>query len=343
MIRSSVLLFIIIILPILSTAQFGYGKVSEITALQSRKLIVLVEQQNARVLKKLQKKDQQDKISMYNTAIENYNANMKKVAEKFWTFSKNGIEYKTFQETDALRKSGSKDYAVLYCVSSAMSAFNSGFSEDDGLDWTWNIADQSKDRDYFDGFTEMKVSTLEDLKSKPIFYVVLPDIFPTTTSIVNGMFTLQTYMDIRLRSKKDNEDISSKKQMDEWVAANNKNLKNKILLIRQDLLPKDFDKAKVAETYSYPFEIVSSDKLDSVIFNQYSKYVYALVIPGINSGMRNNQVYYMQAIFGADNNEVYAYSMPSMGGMMLGGSFGARNIGHKYIDSKTLNEFINPK
>ena len=174
----------------------------EIEALQSRKLIVITEQYSDKVLKKLQKKNHSDKIALYEAAIDNYNANMKKIVEKFWTFSKNGVEYKTYAEANDLRKSDSKDYAVLYCVSAEMSAFSSGFDEGDGLNWTWDITDPSKDRDYFDGFAEMKVSDAGRPKDKPIFYVVLTDNFPTVTSLVNGMFTLQAYMDLRLEKEK---------------------------------------------------------------------------------------------------------------------------------------------
>ena len=332
----------IIVLPLFCKAQFGLGKVSEIEALQARKLIVITEQPNDNVLKKLKKKNQSDKIALYDAAIDNYNADLKKVVEKFWTFSKNGFEYKTYAEADALRKSGNKDYAVLYCVSASMNHFNSGFSEGDGLNWTWDTKDESKDRDYFDGFAEMKVSTLEDLKDKPIFYAVLTDNFPTITSLANGIWTMQTYMDIRLRKKRDKEDVSAKDQMNEWVAKNNKSLKNKILLLRQDLLPKDYDNSKIAQNYPYKFEIVSSAWLDSLVYNKDPQYAYALVIPGVNGGERVNQVFYMQAVFNADNGEMCAYSMPSMGGMMLAGEFGTHNVGHKYIDSKTLKDFVNP-
>jgi hypothetical protein len=337
------LLCTLLLFPVLSKAQFGYGKVSEIEALQSRKLIVIIEQPSDKVLKKLNKKNQPDKIALYDSAISNYNANMKRVVEKFWTFSKNGIEYKTFADADALRKSGNKDYAVLYCVSAEMSGFTSGFDESSRLDWTWDITDPSKDRDYFDEFAEMKVSTLEDLKSKPIFYVVLTDNFPTITSLVNGLCMMQNYMDLRLRKKVDKENISGKEQMNEWVAKNNKLLKSKTLLIRSDFLPKDYDKYKVAETYPYKFEIVSGSRLDSAVFNQDEKYVYAVVMPNVNGGERTNQVIYIQAIFNGGNGDMCAYSMPSMGGMMLAGEFGTHNVGHKYIDSKTLDDFINPK
>jgi hypothetical protein len=40
---------------------------------------------------------------------------------------------------------------------------------------------------------------------------------------------------------------------------------------------------------------------------------------------------------------MYAYFMLSMGGMTLAGEFGTRNVGHKYNDSKTLNDFVNAK
>lgn len=339
----SLLVLCILIFPVLSKAQFGLGKVSDLEAVQSRKLLVIVEQPSAKVLKKLQKKNQQDKISQYNAFVDEYNADMKKITEKFWNFSKNGIEYKTFKEAEDLRKSGNKDYAVLYCISSEMKSFSSGFLEDDGLDWTWDMRDESKDRDYFDGFIVMKISTIEDFNRKPVYYNVLPDVYPTISSLVVGEFMLQQYMDIRLRKKRDNEDISSKEQLNEWVTKNNKNLKNKTLLIKQDYLSRNYDQSKIAQNYPYKFQIVSSETLDSAVYNRDPRYVYAIVLPGVNAGTYKNQVYYMQAVFDAETGELCAYSMPSMGGMMLGAEFGGKTVGHRDIDAKTLTDFVNPK
>src|SRR5574337_186902 len=94
---------LLLLFPFSVSAQFGYGKISDIEGVQNRKLIVITESPNEKVIKKLNKKNHADKIPVYQHAIEEYNNNMKMIAEKFWWYSKNGIEYKTFKEADELR------------------------------------------------------------------------------------------------------------------------------------------------------------------------------------------------------------------------------------------------
>ncbi|HRH47479.1 MAG TPA: hypothetical protein PLP23_01935 [Panacibacter sp.] len=329
------------IIPHFVSAQFGYGKVSEIEELKTRKLIVIIEEPKDKVIKKITKKKHEDKIPVYKAAINEYNAKMKQVAEKFWTFSKNGIEYKTYQEVDELRKAKNKDYAILYCLSGEMSDIHSGFDESSGLNWTWNTEDDAEDRDYFDGFTEMKVSLLEDMKSIPIMYTVLPDIFPTVTSLVLGMQTLQTYMDIRVRQKKDGEDISQREYMNNSIKKNNHDLAGKTLLIREDMLSKKLDKSKIADAYPYKFEIVNKEKLDSIVFNTNTNYIYAMVMPAVNSGTRTNSVYYFQAAIGAGNGEYYGLSMPNIAATIF--SAGIAGHGKKYVEEKNLQDFVKGK
>lgn len=327
--------------PLFVSAQFGYGKVSEIEALQSRKLIVIVEEPKEKVIKKITRKKHEDKIPVYKAAIDGYNVKMKQVAEKFWTYSKNGIEYKTYKEVDELRKAKIKDYAILYCASSEMSDFHAGFEEESGLDWTWDTEDDSQDRDYFDGFTQMKVSLLEDLKGKPIMYAVLPDIFPTITSLVYSIQTLQTYMDIRIRQKKNDEDISPKEYINNSIKKNHPDLARKTLLIREDLISKKLDKNNIASIYPYKFEIVNKERLDSVVLHADNNYAYALIIPALNSGTSSNSVYYFQTILGADSGEMFAYSQPSIAAAAF--SFGMAGHGKKYIEEKNLQDFMKEK
>jgi len=343
--------FILFVLfPSLVIGQFGYGKISEIDALKTRKLIVIVEEPQERVIKKLQRKKQIDKIEVYKKAINDYNSKMKAVVEKFWWFSKNGFEYKTFKEANELRKNKEtdKEYAVLYCVTAAMytSAFsgNSGVVESSGLDWTADIEDQSKDRDFYDSYTQMKVSLLDDLNKvwKPIWYVALPDIFPTTTSLIFGMQNLQVYMDFRVRKKENKEDISAMGELKASVKKNHPNLNTKTLLLREDILAKGMDKDKIAAVYPYKFEIVNKERMDSIVFSSDDNYLYALVIPSIVANSRANEVIYIDEIFLASNNEVCAYSMPNMAAHVAELFAGVSRVGNgkKNIGEKNLKAFV---
>jgi hypothetical protein len=99
-------------------AQMGMGKIEEIESVQKRKLIVMIEEPREKMLKKIAKNPKRGSVEDYKADLKTFNENIKTVVEKFWPYNKAGIQYKTFDEIEALSKTKTKDYAVLVCVSS---------------------------------------------------------------------------------------------------------------------------------------------------------------------------------------------------------------------------------
>lgn len=320
------------------SAQFGMGKIEEIEAIQRRKLIVILEEPREKIIKKLTKKKKESEIANYKSAIEEYNNEMKEIVEKYWPYKENGIEYKTYAEVEALKKSKSKKFAVLCCVSQRPSSFDAGYVSAEGLYWSWDIREDSEDRDYFDYFTSMVVNQIEDFEKTPVYTTPLPDIFPTKASLVFGIVNIKSYFDYRIRKKKNGEKINGQKIMDDQVKENAPKLKNMTLLIRKDLLNKDLPESDISKYYQFKNKVSSKEDIDNAIITQADQTAYIIILPFVVSTSRNNSIIYVHYIYDAKTNEMMAYVMPSMASM-IGASYIGGKSGKRTIEKKNLEKF----
>jgi len=331
-------LALFVIHPLCMHAQFGMGKIDEIESVQKRKLIVVLEEPRERILKRLTKKKKEDQVESYKTALNEYNAIMKEVIEKYWPYKANGIEYKSYKEVLALKKADNKDYAVVYCISQHPSSFNAGFVNSDGLNWSWDMKDDSEDRDYLDYFTTMVVNVIEDFERKPVYSTPLPDVFPSKASIVFGVSTCQYYFDYRIRTKKNGEKVDAQKMQEEQIKENAPKLKDMTLLIRQDWLNKDLPEASIKTHYPYKYKVVSSEEMDKAVVGQQEKTAYILILPYVISTSKTNSIMFFHYIYDAKSCALMAFVQPKMGAMMAAGNFGGK-AGKRTIEKTNLEKF----
>lgn len=294
-------------------AQFGFGKPEDIQQVKQRKLIVIIEQPNKDLMQKLRRKGKTDEIKEYQDALDQYNAEMKEVVSKFWSFSANDIVYMTPDAVDKLHHS--HDYAVLYC------ATNDGYGSEH-LDWSPG----GKDKIKTDGYTQMCVELLE--KSKPIYVLGIPDIFPSKADLVYGVTAIEYYFNYRLSHVK-----ASRKEVNEMLQQNQSILAHRTLLLRQDEISKKLKPEDIKKAYPYPYRVVSEDDMDQYVINADSNYAYTIIAPYVG----DREVIYVQYVYDCKDGTVLGMSMPSYGAMMLGGYTGG--AGHTEITKKTLADF----
>jgi hypothetical protein len=295
-------------------AQFGYGKLEDIEKLKKRKLIVIVESPDEDLMKKLTKKKKTDDIKAYQTALDLYNSQMKEVVEKFWTFSATDIEYKTQKEVDKLPKG---QYALIYCSSGSKGPG----TKHEGLAWT-----PKGDKVEGDAITVMAVALQEN--NKPIFFLGMPDAFPSKADLVYGITQLEWYFNYRLSHQK-----TTMKEGKELVAENQPRLKRRTLLLRQDQLDTKLKPEEIKTAYPFNYRTVTEDEMDQYVINADSSYAYAIIAPSYGG----NSVIYVQYVMDCKDGAQLGMSMPSMGGMMLSGYTGG--AGHSVITKKTLADY----
>jgi hypothetical protein len=298
-----------------TSAQFGMGKVKDIDEVKKRKLIVIVESPDEDLMKKLTKKKKTDDIKTYQTSLDLYNSEMKEVVEKFWNFSANEIVYKTQKEVEKLPNKN--QYALIFCTSGSK-----GFSpKHEGLNWV-----PKGDKIEGDVITTMVVSLADE--NKAIYYICMPDPFPTKADLVFGILGTTYYFNYRESHQK--ASMSDTKAM---IAENEPRLKMRTLLLRQDQINSKLKPEEIKEAYPFNYRIVSADEMDQYVVNADSNFAYAIVQPNYGS----HEVIYIQEVIDCKDGATIGASIPSMGAMMLSGYTGG--AGHSAITKKTLGDF----
>lgn len=319
-------------------AQMGMGKPEEIEAVKARKLVVLIEEPREKMLKRIAKKAKRGSVEDYKADLKTFNANMKEVVEKFWPYNKKDIQYKTYDEIEQLKKSGSEDYAVLTCLSAEARSTSSGFNYAEGLYWVKDIKEDFEDRD--DAmFSVMMVNVIEDFGKKPVFYVPLYDVFPTKASIVYGIESIENYFTMRLNKANGSKMREERERMEAEMAARAPKLAEKTLLIREEWLDKELTAANFKNYYPYKYKVCDRAFMDEVIMNKDSKYAYAVEMPNVVSGSRSNMIIYFQMVLDAQDSQAMALVRPSGGGMMLAGGITGK-AGTRNFTSKTIEKIV---
>jgi hypothetical protein len=316
-------------------AQYGMGKIEEIEAVQSRKLIVMVEEPRERMLNKIAKRPKKGTVEDYKTDLQTYNENIKAVVEKFWPYNKAGIQYKTYDEIMNLRKTKTQDYAVIACLSSEARRTSAGYNYAQGLYWVKDIKDDFEDRD--DAmFSVIMVNTIEDFGKQPVFYLPLFDVFPTKASLVYGIKNIESYFNLRIKTKKNGAKMRDERErIEEEMAKRAPALKEKTLLIREEWLDKELTEANLKNFYPYKYQICDRAFMDNIVMNSDSKYAYGVVLPYVMSNSNSTYIAYYQYAMDAADSQLMCFVKPSTGGMMLAnsvtGKAGNRNFTIKVI------------
>lgn len=309
-------------------AQWGMGKKSEIEEVQNRPLIVLLETPSDKVIKKLTKKHKEEWIEEYKSAIEEHNADMKEMVEKFWTFSKGDIVYKTWDEIKEIKKQKKKDYALLMCANVVPNKFSAGEASEPGLDWRHEVnGKDDDDRDFLNQYTVIRIGLIEKLGA--VALQPLPDIFPTKSDLAFGLQGAQTYMTRRLSKTYNMHDIKDD------IKESAPKLANKTLLLRKDWVK--MNKAEVKAVYPYDFKLVDKDEFDEAIINADAKYAYAMIVPYVESSSSATRVFFIQVAVDAEDGNYLGMSLPNAGLIMVTGGLAGK--GNRYIKDADLKAF----
>jgi len=310
------------------------GKIDEIDAVRKRKLIVMIEEPNEKVLKKIAKRPSRGSVEDYKADLNTFNENLKAVVEKFWPYNKTGIEYKTFDEIRTLSKSGSKEYAVLVCVSAEASSSRAGYNFANGLYWVKDIKDDFEDRED-DMFSVMAINVIEDFSGSFVYYVPLFDVFPTKSSLVYGIKGIEAYFNRRIAVKKNGSKVRDEREKaEEEMERRAPTIAKKTLIIREEWLDKDLTKESLRKYYPYQIQVCNREFMDSVVMAQDGKYAYGVVLPYILSTSSTNSVVYFQYVIDGADSQPICLIRPSTGSMMLASRFttGKRNFTPKILE-----------
>lgn len=288
-----------------SQAQFGYGKIEDITTIKEVPLLVVLKTPNEDDVKKLEGKDEQA-LKEYYEQIERYNNSIEKGFTNSWTFSKEVKFIQDVEIKDYATKSNNRKYAI---IRKGMINFAVQYSI------------------YLIG------------KKKPVYSFYYQE-EPNSSDFKYISQQLQNYLKNREVLKTGNK---SKKELKKEFANKAKVLKTKTLLLDKDDLTKELI-SQLKSIYNYPFKLTTKEEIDEAIMNS-SDVAYLKISPLYpatsntntpNQTIKEVKLIYSQYIIDASNGEILAMVQPS--GMTIGKATSKNS--YKTMSIKNLKTII---
>jgi len=265
-------------------AQMGYGKPEDIKQVAAKTLLVVLDAENPKTIKKLEKKPEE--LKQYREDIAAYNAGVKAAFTKTWKFS-NEVKFVSAEGLDSIKDDKSKSKLYAYFTPKIHRR-----------QYTINVGDPVVPNTYtLDlGLTDQK---------KPVYTMMFSTLRPTEGDLTFVIQQFEGYFKQRLEKDKSPRELMAE------IVAKSPLLKQKTLLIDKDQVNNSLTK-NIAAVYKYKYELCTKEKIDNAIINHDAAYVYIKAIPVAQIVDRNltksnemttlpTDMYYMQYVINAED------------------------------------------
>lgn len=262
--------------------QMGFGKPEDVKKIKERPLVVVLLEPNEKLLKKYRRKGVEKKylntIASINKALQDG-----AMAAKL-DFHGEIVTKKTTEFDKILRSNQASQFAYMEYVVK---------------EYVWD--------DDFRTRTGLKTGMLAVFlgeRQKPVFYTNLPYLAPSTADIIYGFQQISHYLEARLKSKKELQQL--KKEL-----LKNNQLAHKTLLIEKTTLAKGVTAEKIKKIYPHKFKLVERAFIDDQIEHFSAEYAYVQIIPAFavsaGAGAMAKQKY-LQLVVSAENGRSLGYA-----------------------------------
>lgn len=249
---------ILLLVSIKGFAQFGQGKQEDVQDIKKRTVILLLEEEDEKTVKKLSKNPQE--LKFYRDELVRVNQLLQEVSASFWTFTAAPV-VKTRSEVEALKASKNKTHAVL------------AFDRYKATDWSKDAFGTTR----YEGNSRIIAALFIDLieefeEKKSVSTQNLPNLTPTKGDLAAGLEMMQNYLNARLGGKK-------RKETSDEVKENVNLLKSKTLLLDKDDLKGKLSAADIKSNYPYAYKIVPYAEIEKAILEKDSQYAFVQIVP----------------------------------------------------------------
>lgn len=282
-------------------ANIHVDDIASIKINNSKKLVVITIDKNEEFAQKLEKKNQLEKLKVYNSIIETYNSSIKQYVDKYITnFPK--IEYVTAAQFSQFKKDQLKNiYTLKYSVSDDIGSVP---GSEDGDGWV-KVPLEKTELDSNEVFSYSRIELLEyDAKGKEneLFIEV---------AFYNLIFTKGEleYAISQLGKKCTNQSNVSDKD---------KEISSKTLIINESNLDKGITESDIKKVYPYNFKIVSNTEFKNQLLNQDGSILCLMVFPVMKMSVGGGNaiklskmtVAYCHVMYNPKNHDSYIVTQP---------------------------------
>ncbi|MES2485429.1 MAG: hypothetical protein V4581_05680 [Bacteroidota bacterium] len=270
-------------------AQMGLGKPEDIKEVAAKPLLVVLDVENPKTIKKLEKKPLE--LQQYREDVAAYNSGVKAAFKNTWTFSKE-VKYVTQDGLDSIMDDKSKKKLYAFFSPTIHRSYSSASAGEAAIPNTYSLDI---------GLTDQKM---------PVYSIMFSSVKPTEGDLTFVIQQCEAYFKQRLEKK----DQKTKEVVAE-ILAKSPMLKEKTLLIDKDAVNKNLVK-DIAQVYKYKYELCSKEKIDNAITAKDANYVYIKNLPVLQVADRNltnrkdyaptvAQMHYMQfVVYALDGSRV---------------------------------------
>jgi hypothetical protein len=292
-----------------------YADPQELKELKMRPLVVEVLEEDANVLKKLSKSKKAEKLTDYKKFVTDFNADFKAYVQKYWMFT-DKIEFKSSTEIKKLKKEKNKSYAILRLV-------------------------QLNDKGYWGAKTYKTVpaiafTRIENSISKTDSKIYLPsrhlnnDKSLSEADYKYALSILQANVNWIIGN---NKVLNFDKYAEKMAKENVSKLKEKTLLVEDNMLLKGRSKDLAIKNYGGDLKFVSESEVNDAVVNKKKNTAVMYTAPyGISKSttgvLENSRIIYFKIIVDCETDEILWLYMP-----------GPLNIGANISNQLTEGEF----
>lgn len=289
----------------MSVAQISpkfYGEPKELKELTTKTLIVQVIEEDAAIIKKLDKPKKQEQLNNYKLFIKQFNEEFKLYSQKYWKLNSK-IEFKTTSQINALVKEKNKSFAILRFI-------NMKDNNSHGADTKFTVAGIA--------FTRIESSELQpDSKIYLPIRQNLNDKYLLEADYKYALETLQANVTYIIKSDKV---LNFDKYADKMSDENCSKLKGKTLLVGDNMMMKGRTKEEAKTNYGGDLKFVSEADLNTAVVNKTKNTAVLYSIPyGIlkaGTVIQLANIVFFKIIVDCETGEILWLHMP--GGMSYG-------------------------
>jgi hypothetical protein len=260
-------------LSIVTFAQLGVSKKAHVDEVKNRTLLVVQEEANPELLKKLT----EEQVQFYEEQIKIYNDLIKEVLPKYWYFSE-AVEFISRSELNKLVKSKSTDHAYL-----EWSKFRIHFANKMSVEATRNLQKggiQLFGSDYIESSLDLRLCDANPL-GIPVYGVYLPSPFSNKAELIYGLKQMQLQLTYKFDNKKDTE-------INNMYKTNAKEMPNKTLLVNRNA--SNINESDISKHYKYTIQLTDQNKIEEALINEDENMVVVIFIPRAGGKVYPNMV-----------------------------------------------------
>lgn len=263
------------------------GKEEEVKAAKSRPLLLMLVEENPRILSLYARKPR-DRDN-YKEAVKRINEGLQTAVTKYWTFTAQP-EVKSKAEIDKLKGEKNKSY----CVISADYLIFQNYQT------RTNADDPNTSRRYLAALNEVIsvwLDVIENVgKPNPVYFQNTPNLYPSDADMAIVMMIMQNALQDRMEGK-------SRQEFWDQVGRNKSMLPTKTLLFDKEMIKLTEDEIK--GVYPHPFKVVEYAVIEKAILDRDPDVGIVQVVP-----MLEEQLAFANMIVNASDGKIMAYYAP---------------------------------